>query len=106
MVGRRAVGTGRRGNFLPQHPVGGNAFNAFTEYPSFLGAPIQVYRTPIIYKWYGGLHGMLLAGVKPMPLRKRFDRLPNRPSPASVSPRHGPQARGLYEKPLFVLRNE
>ena len=86
--------------------VGGNAINAFTEYPSFIGAPIQVYRTPIIYKWYGGLHGMPLAEVKPMPLRKRFDRRPNRPSPASVSPRHGPQPRGLYEKPLFVLRNE
>ena len=37
----------RRGIFLPRHPVGGNAFNAFTEHPSFLGALIQVYRTPI-----------------------------------------------------------
>ena len=52
---RRAVKTGRRGNFLPRrgiflprHPVGGNAFNAFTEHPSFIGAPIQVYRTPIV----------------------------------------------------------
>ena len=58
---RRAVKTGRRGNFLPRrgnflprrgiflprHPVGGNAFNAFTEHPSFIGALIQVYRTPI-----------------------------------------------------------
>ena len=52
---RRAVKTGRRGNFLPRrgnflprHPVGASAFNAFTEHPSFLWAPIQVYRTPII----------------------------------------------------------
>ena len=40
----------RRGIFLPRHPVGGNAFNAFTEHPSFLGALIQVYRTPIFIK--------------------------------------------------------
>ena len=39
------------GDFLPRHPVGGNAFNALTEHPSFIGAPIQVYRTPIfLYK--------------------------------------------------------
>ena len=35
------------GDFLPRHLVGGNAFNAFTEHPSFIGALIQVYRTPI-----------------------------------------------------------
>ena len=54
MAGWRAVETGRRGNFLPRrgiflprHPVGGNAFNACTEHASFIGALIQVYRTPI-----------------------------------------------------------
>ena len=45
-----AVGTFFHGGgfFFYGIPFGGNAFNAFTEHPSFIGAPIQVYRTPIV----------------------------------------------------------